>query len=160
MNTSAPTSLKESVSVAEMARMVGLSRARFYQLIGSAFPSPLYQVGTKRPFFNADLQQICLEVRRRNCGIDGKPIMFYARRGGELPRAKKRPASHGKSAEPLGFVLDSVHALGLASVSLAEVTRAVREVFPNGWSGVPEGEVIRAVFIHLKRQNSHDKVAR
>jgi hypothetical protein len=160
MNKSTPQQLRESVSVAEMARMVGLSRARFYQLIGSAFPFPLYQVSTQRPFFSADLQQICLDVRRRNCGIDDKPIMFYARRGGELPRAKKRPATESKRDEPLSSVLDSVHALGLSSVSLAEVARAVKELFPNGWSGVPEGEVIRAVFIHLKRQNSHDKVAR
>ena len=32
--------IKAAVSVAEMARMVGLSRARFYQLVGSAFPHP------------------------------------------------------------------------------------------------------------------------
>ena len=31
---------KAAVSVAEMARMVGLSRSRFYQLIGTAFPQP------------------------------------------------------------------------------------------------------------------------
>ncbi len=30
---------KTAVSVAEMARMVGLSRARFYQLIGSRLPT-------------------------------------------------------------------------------------------------------------------------
>ena len=29
---------KAVVSVAEMARMVGLSRARFYQLVGTTFP--------------------------------------------------------------------------------------------------------------------------
>jgi hypothetical protein len=152
---------KESVSVAEMARMVGLSRARFYQLIGSAFPFPLYQIATRRPFFNADLQQVCLEVRRRNCGIDGKPIMFYCRRDGDLPRAKiRRPAVDKKTPEPLAAVLESVHALGLSSVTLSEVAAAVKELFPSGWSTMPEGEVIRAVFIHLKRQNSHDNVAR
>ena len=31
---------KAAVSVAEMAQMVGLSRARFYQLVGTTFPSP------------------------------------------------------------------------------------------------------------------------
>ena len=64
--------IKQAVTVSEMARMVGLSRARFYQLIGSAFPFPVYNVSTKRPFFDESLQTICLEVRRRNCGIDGK----------------------------------------------------------------------------------------
>ena len=146
--------------MAEMSRMVGLSRARFYQLIGSAFPFPLYQMATRRPFFNAELQQICLEVRRRNCGIDGKPIMFYCRRGGELPRAKIVPATQKKRSEPLSPVLESVQALGLASVTQSDVAAAVKELFPNGWSAVPEAEVIRAVFIHLKRQHSPDNVAR
>ena len=38
---------KSAVSVAEMARMVGLSRSRFYQLVGTAFPHPLYDVATR-----------------------------------------------------------------------------------------------------------------
>ncbi len=31
---------KHAVTIAEMARMVGLSRSRFYQLIGKAMPEP------------------------------------------------------------------------------------------------------------------------
>ena len=71
---------KAVVSVAEMSRMVGLSRARFYQLIGTTFPPPLYTEATRRPFYDEALQSVCLEVRRRNCGVDGKPVLFYARR--------------------------------------------------------------------------------
>jgi hypothetical protein len=68
---------KAVVSISEMARMVGLSRSRFHQLIGTTFPWPLYAVSTKRPFYDEELQKLCLEVRRRNCGIDGKPVLFY-----------------------------------------------------------------------------------
>ena len=163
MLTTNSQATKQAVTVAEMARMVGLSRARFYQLIGSAFPFPLYQIVTRRPFFDADLQQVCLEVRRKNCGIDGNPIMFYSRRGGSesLPRAKtRRSTPEPKTNEPLAGILESVQSLGLSSVTLAMVNAAVKELFPSGWQIVPEGEVIRAVFIHLKRHNSHDKVAR
>ena len=42
---------KSVVSVAEMARMVGLSRQRFYQLLGKTFPFPLYRIATRRPFY-------------------------------------------------------------------------------------------------------------
>jgi hypothetical protein len=28
------------------------------------------------------LQQVCLEVRQRNCEIDGRPVLFYAKRIG------------------------------------------------------------------------------
>ena len=80
---------KSAVSVTEMARMVGLSRSRFYQLIGTAFPHPERQPGTGRPVYTEELQQVCLEVRRRNCGIDGKPVLFYARRLGTAPARSK-----------------------------------------------------------------------
>ena len=82
---------KVAVTVAEMARMVGLSRARFYQLLGSAFPLPVYDVSTRRPYFVEEMQRVCLEVRRRNCGIDGKPILFYCRRVPISASAKRSP---------------------------------------------------------------------
>ena len=78
--------------------------------------------------------------------------MFYARRGGEnLPRAKnRRPAMQKKTTESLSGLLESVQALGLTTTTLADVSRAVKELFSNGWNSVPEAEVIRSVFIHLK----------
>jgi site-specific recombinase XerD len=57
--------LKAAVTVAEMARMLGMSRSRFYQLIGKAFPQPSRDEGG-RPFFDEEGQKVCLEVRRRN----------------------------------------------------------------------------------------------
>jgi hypothetical protein len=72
---------KAVVSVAEMARMCSLSRARFYQLVESGvFPLPLYRIDTKRPFFTQEMQEICLGVRRKNSGVNGRPVLFYARR--------------------------------------------------------------------------------
>ncbi len=84
---------KKAVSVSEMARMAGLSRSRFYQLIGTAFPPPVYDAKTRRPFYTASQQQTCLEVRHRNCGIDGRPVLFYARR----PMQSVRPQGRRKS---------------------------------------------------------------
>jgi hypothetical protein len=72
---------KTAVSISEMARIVGLSRQRFHQLIqAGVFPAPLYDIATRRPFYNEEMQQTCLEVRRRNCGINGKAVLFYSRR--------------------------------------------------------------------------------
>ncbi len=49
---------KAAVTVAEMARMVGLSRARFYQLQDAGiFPLPLYDVSTRRPFYDEEAQK-------------------------------------------------------------------------------------------------------
>ena len=90
---------KTIVSVAEMARMVGLSRARFYQLVREGiFPTPVYDVTTRRPFFTEEMQDICMGVKKRNCGANGKPILFYAARHplGQQPRSVKKPKAEPK----------------------------------------------------------------
>jgi hypothetical protein len=153
---------KTAVTVAEMARMVGLSRARFYQLLGTAFPFPVYHVATRRPAYVEEQQRVCLEVRRRNCGIDGKPVMFYARRIDHVPA---KPMSRNlkpkiKPTEPHGDIAAGLRSLGMASVSSADVGSAIKLLFPAGVKETAPGEVIRAVFLHLKRQNSADNVGR
>lgn len=139
---------KEAVSVAEMSRMVGLSRARFYQLIGSAFPYPVYDVETRRPFYGEEAQRLCLEVRRRNCGIDGRPVLFYAR------HAPTRPTPRKPRAQKLNVeLIDGLKSLGLV-VTSAQVEAAIKTLFPRGIEHVDQGEVIRSIFIHLKAKGA------
>ncbi len=150
---------KVAVTVAEMARMLNLSRQRLHQLIGTAFPPPVYNILTRRPFYTEELQRVCLEVRRRNCGVDGKAILFYARRGGVSSSPIKKP----KRAKPnLAHVaiLDAVKALGLASATADQVGSAIKILFPRGVESVAHAEVIRGVFVHLQRQNRTDNVGR
>lgn len=146
---------KAAVTVAEMARMVGLSRARFYQLMGTAFPLPVYDVTTRRPLFVEEQQKVCLEVRRRNCGIDGKPILFYCRRA---PVTSRRLPKAAKSPVPTEL-LDGLRSLGL-TVAAAQVEAALATLYPKGVVGIDHAELVRSVFIYLKRQNSNDNVAR
>jgi len=140
---------KQAVSVAEMARLVGLSRSRFYQLIGSAFPYPVYAVATRRPFYPAELQEICLEVRRRNCGNDGKPILFH-RCGKEpsIPKPSKRKATPDDSRHK--ELLAGLRSLGMVGVTTEQVVAAMKSLHVSGKN---DGEVLRAVFLHLKRQD-------
>ena len=153
---------KAAVSVAEMSRMVGLSRARFYQLIGTTFPPPLYTEATKRPFYDEGLQAVCLEVRRRNCGVDGKPVLFYCRRplGTPVPGRRPKKAATAASDDQHADLLDGLKGLGAANVTAPQVAEAVKEPYPNGASDVPRGEVLRAVFLHLRRRNTSDNVQR
>lgn len=148
MNDGIP--LKVAVAVAEMARMVGVSRARFYQLMkAGVFPAPKMDQAKKGPFYDQDAQQVCLEVRRKNCGVNGQVVLFYARRQEIAPTKKKVKAVPKKG--PQAELVEAVKALGLA-VTAAEVGEAVAELFPGGTSGKDEGDVIRAVFLHLKRR--------
>jgi len=143
---------KAFATVAEMARMCGLSRARFYQLTKEGvFPTPVYRIDNRRPLYTEEMQEVCLDVRRRNCGINGKPVMFYSRRvGTPVTKSKKRsPAKQNKHVE----LIDGLQALGLANVKGSDVEAALNQCFPNGHDGVDEGTVLRATFLHLKRQD-------
>jgi hypothetical protein len=149
---------KAAVTVAEMARMCSLSRSRFYQLMGSAFPEPSRD-DRGRPFYDAEQQQVCLEVRHRNCGIDGRPILFYApRHTAPAPVARRKP-NPKTSTSRYSEVVEGVRCLGLATVTAADVEAAITRLFPSGTDGVDSGEVIRSVFLFIKRQDRPDNVA-
>jgi hypothetical protein len=115
-------------------------------LIGTAFPYPVYEVSTRRPYFDQEAQECCLEVRRRNCGIDGKPILFYARRAPTTVPRRRPPNVQHLNAE----LLEGLRALGLV-VTSAHVEAAVKELFPRG---APEpSEALRSVFVHLQKKS-------
>jgi len=143
-----------------MARMVGLSRARFYQLQKSGiFPPPEKDAETGRPFYTEEVQKVCIEVRRRNCGVNGKPILFYARRMPLTPKPRKATTTVQKTDQHAELI-EALQALGLAGVTAAQVGAAMLEVYPQGTAGVDHAKVIRAVFLHLRRRDSGDNVGR
>jgi DNA-binding transcriptional MerR regulator len=154
--------MKAVVSVSEMATMVGLSRARFYQLQKEGvFPPPERDKETGKPFYTLKVQKICLEVRRRNFGVNGKKILFYAARRPMLKPARPRPkrARAQKDTEHRELV-EGLQALGLSNATSAQVDAALKEAFPQGTAGVTEAEIIRGLFLHLKCRNSGDNVGR
>src|SRR5271170_5577242 len=105
---------KAIVSVSEMARMCGLSRARFYQLQKTGvFPAPLYQEG--RPVYTEEQQAICLEVRKKNRGVNGKPVLFYARRviTTETLKSVRVSKPSPQQKKDVTNLLDGLNALGL-----------------------------------------------
>ena len=140
--------MKAIVTVSEMARMVGLSRARFYQLVRSGvFPQPAYDKG--RPVYTEDQQGVCLEVRRKNRGINGEPILFYAKRR-RPSRPARTPAPKNKD---IAALLDGLNALGLTTATAAQVEKVTKELFPKGTGGLDQGEVLKRVFLHLNKPN-------
>ena len=143
---------KKAISVAEMARLVGLSRTRFYQLVGSAFPHPRYDLATKRPYYTPELQQICLDVRRSNLGIDGKPVLFHRRQGEVSPvrpeRSKRKPDDNRYKD-----LLGGLRSLGLAGVTVVDVEKALKELHVSDPALKDNGGLLKAVFLRLKGQD-------
>ncbi len=146
-------STKAVVTVSEMARMVGLSRARFYELVeAGVFPTPVYCVSTRRPMYVEELQAICLNVRRKNLGINGKPVLFYSRgHRATTPAVKpsKPPVAKPKPTPAHDDLIDGLGALGLVATS-AQVVEAVAALYPAGVGRTDRGQVLRAVFLRLK----------
>jgi len=150
---------KAAVTVAEMARMCSLSRSRFYQLIGTALPQPKRDEHG-RPYYDADQQQVCLDVRRRNCGIDGKPILFYAPRHSAPIASPKKVQLKLAPSNSHTEIVEGIHALGLGMATAGQVDAAMKQLFPKGVAGVDIGQVIRQVFLSIKREDSQNNVAR
>jgi hypothetical protein len=151
---------KAVVTVSEMARMVRLSRARFYQLMKDGiFPQPVYQKG--RPVYTEEQQQACLEVRRRNRGVNGETVLFYPRRlATGSTKAKKRASEPAPKNKDIQALLDGLNALGLTTATAAQVETVTKELYPQGTVGLDQGEVLRAVFLEIRRRFSSGNAGR
>lgn len=154
---------KSAVSVSEMAKMLGFSRSRLYQLVEEGvFPPPVYDLSTRRPLFDEGMQIFCLELRRRNCGMNGKPVLFYSARTPTIAQTKPVKNSTAKKSESNRHsdLIESLKALGLEAVTAGQVDSAVKQLFPGGTQNRDAGEVIRSVFLEIRCQNSADNVGR
>ena len=142
------------VSLSGMARLVGLSRQRFHQLMTQGvFPPPVYDVQTRRPHYTEEMQQVCMSVREKNIGINGRVVLFYARRP-DLPVPKKQISRQRSTPPPKhSGLIDGLRGLGLATATEQQVEAAVKELYPNGTTGVGEAEVLRAIFVHVMRRH-------
>ncbi len=139
---SAKNDLESICSVTEMARAVGLSRARFHQLIGTGvFPPPVYCIRTRRPMYPSGLQQARLRIRSTGVGFNGHPILFNApRRSQHAGSRRLRITGHGDLAGVL-------EALGIR-VAPDELAHALEALYPEG---LPEGPLQSAVIDNVMR---------
>ena len=174
MPDSSPTSVsmpsdscpKAIVSVSTMARMVGLSRSRFYSLVDQeVFPRPVYLLRTKRPVYTAELQDVCLDVRRRGIGFsNGEPVLFYDRHLSppKILRAKKKTSKKNvpSTDEATKRLIDGLRQLGMTDPKHSKVVAAVTDSFPDGTDDVDPGAVLAAVYRRLKQRDSGENHGR
>lgn len=154
--------IPEYVNISTMAKMLGLSRARLYQLIDEGvFLKPKYVENSKRPLYTRDMIIKNLEVKRNNNGINGTIVMFYAQRSKpntrrSMKQPKKTFSKQTKQKNNTALIED-LEALGLTDISEPDVESALSECYPDGTAGVSEDEILTSVFRHIKRQNPEHK---
>lgn len=160
--------LPEAVSLTDMARTVGLSRGRFYQLVKSGvFPRPSRNKTTGRPYYNRKKQDDCIRIRRTNCGMNGRPILFYCRRiDGRTddvrpPTARRDPPSRKSPQNAfIRDLRDALVRLGIpASAPDTAIQTAVRECFPDGHAETDLPTIVTAVYRQLARKDSPSNAA-
>jgi hypothetical protein len=143
-----PSSAKSVVTVSEMADLCQLSRSRFYDLIeAGVFPKPVLHPSSKRPMYDRDMQEKCLEIRETGIGANGQPVLFNRKpKKGSLllPRRKA-----GEKKPDHADLLDALKGLGLTTTPQA-VHEAVAALYPNGVTGIDQGDLVRKVFLHLQ----------
>jgi hypothetical protein len=147
--------IRPVVSVAGMARLVGLSRQRFHQLMREGvFPPPVYDIATRRPHYTEELQQVCLSVKEKNFGINGRVVLFYARLTGVVlgKTQVRRSASPTRTPKHNGLIA-GLKGLGLATITEQQIEAALKELYPDGTAGVGETELLRTIFVCLMRRN-------
>lgn len=150
--TSTNRNLKAAASVSQMAKMVGLSRGRFYSLVAQGvFLPPVHSPSSKRPFYIADMQQRNLEVRQTQRGVNGEYILFYDKQQPQQGRRAQRQQQrqHSRQHDDL---LRQLRSLGIDTTA-AQVEQALAACFPDGVAETDDGEVLRAVNRHLRRSN-------
>ncbi len=140
MDTPTHHDLAAPCSVSQMARRLGLSRARFYQLLDrSVFPPPV-RSATRRPYYPPDLQQKCFEIRKTGVGANGQPVLFNRSRTKRVPR--RIPA--GKYDQ---FVA-ALKNMGLKRNAQA-IEHALQTLYPSGWQDTDPNRVLRDLARHF-----------
>lgn len=167
-----------AMSVTDIARLVGLGRSRFHQLIKEGvFPSPCKCPETGRPYYDSVGQLTCLDVRRTHRGINGRTVMFYARKFGRSEDLKSKGRSKPLSAQSssprkrnptppppgpsrLDILVESLKQLGLSAVTKAQATDALNACFCESDQKPSDQAALLAVFRYLSSQNSGGNVGR
>jgi hypothetical protein len=141
-------SMKAVVSVSEMAEILGLSRARCYQLLdANLLPPPVYDIRTHRPLYTQDLQEQCLQVKQTGIGFNGQYVLFYSPRKNNVTKTKP---SALKKVPKYQDIREALTTMGL-DVSDEQVSKAVADVFPEGIESQDQGIIFRELFRHLKK---------
>lgn len=151
------------LNISQMARLLNLSRSRFYQLLsGNILLPPIYSLATKRPFYTQEMAERNIEVKKNNVGVNGKVILFYTPKthfGQNCPKQKRRTTKSETKTDNTQYeeLVEGLESLGMEEISVSEVQSAVANCFPNGTDDVGYDEMLTAVFRYLRCRNTEHK---
>lgn len=148
---------KAFVSLSECADTLGISRTHLYTLISqNVLLPPSYCIESKKPFYCAEAVERNLEVMRTNIAISGKFHLFHRKHDSTDMEAPSPPRKRIRPIRPPSnrkYIIGGLRSLGMNASSI-QVDAAISSIYPNGVAGEDDGEVLRAIYLYIKRLNS------
>lgn len=142
------TRIKGATSVAEMCRLLGMSRSQFYLHIKrGTFHEPM-RLSNGRPFFTASQVEDNLKARELGVGVNGEYVLFYDRK----PKDESEPTEDKPKAN-MTALIQGLKSLGLTATT-EQTEASVKACYPKGTGDAEETDILRTVFRHLKRSRS------
>lgn len=146
-------STKTVVTVSEMAAMCRLSRSRWYEMVDAGvFPKPVQIPSVKRPVYDQQLIEKCLEIRSTGVGLTG-PVSFNRKVATRAKQSHKKTECKPPADPQIDQIMIGIKALGI-NATYETVRSAVVSLNPCGTAGMDRGELIRQVFIYLQTKKS------
>jgi len=140
--------IKAATSVAQMCRLLGMSRSQFYVHVKRGTFHEPQRLSNGRPFFTASQVEDNLKARELGVGVDGQYVLFYDRK----QKAELEPAGDKPKAD-ISALVQGLKSLGL-TVTTEQAETAVEACYPKGTADAEETDILRAVFRHMKRSGS------
>jgi hypothetical protein len=137
----------ERLNPAGMARSLGMSRTRLYQLMDDGiFPKPSRDE-EDRPFFTREQQEQIHKAYQSNRGINGRSC-FFRPKATQLGRPARRPTKSAPKQDH-SALLEAVRVLGLRQVKKADLERCLGSLYPDGKLPDDKPQLAKQVFLHL-----------
>ena len=110
------------------------------------------------PFLPEEMQQVCLGSPQEKLWDQRRTDSLLLRIPSKRPQAESETKATSQEGQYVDLI-DGLHALGLP-VREEQVAAAVKQLFPRRHGRKGRAEVLREVFLFLKRQDSGDNVGR
>ena len=133
------------ITVTELCELIGISKNRFYALQRAGiFPAPLRSPLNNRPVYDSALVEQCLGTVRNRIGANGAPYVPNRKKASPSPVPRRKAAGLHQG------LIEALASLGLTATP-AQVDEAMGHL-PEGGAGMEEPELIRQVFLQLRKK--------
>lgn len=135
--------MEKYITFSELSEMLGISPSRLYDLIRDGiFPEPSRNPKNQRPYFRKEDVESCRQVLATRVGLNGQPYTPN--------RKRKTVGATATLRDRHESLIASLSALGMTATP-KQVDEAVKSL-PDAGKGLEEGDLVKQVFLALRRK--------